>query len=196
VSTDDTITDQYTHPAKPMFLRRAVGWVGVAVIAGSLVTCAVLTMIRSTGLVRVTVTALDPLAEPRDHTLPLIKKREAMPDYQLVVKLNRGERIKLGVRPDASAADGLTWALSDPVAVADIASIRLEDEDQLLSDAVAEVQMTGDVVEAGSYRFAFETEQSVSVGIHSFFQTPMGRTIILAFVSAVIAFVGSVLHLY
>ncbi|MEM7314678.1 MAG: hypothetical protein AAF497_16140, partial [Planctomycetota bacterium] len=51
------------------------------VILLSVLSCVVVAAIRSVGLTRVTVTALDKEAEPRDHDIPFVKQREALPDY-------------------------------------------------------------------------------------------------------------------
>lgn len=165
---------------------KVAGWVCLAVITGSVLLCVVLAASRSTGLTRVTVTALDRDAEPRDHNIPFFKQKEALPDYQLFVVPRDGWRINLGTQLDRSAADGLEWSLSTPVSVSDIATVRLEDDDKLVSDAIAEVQITGESVTDGNYRFDFQTERSISVGVESFFKTPIGQAISAAFFIAVL----------
>ena len=145
---------------------------------------------RSTGLSLITVTALDAKAEPRDHHLPLLKQKEALPDYQIFVILQNSRRLNLGTKPDQSAVEGLNWSLASPVSVNDIASIRLQDDDKLVSDAVSEVQIEGRSITEGNYRFEFHTERSISVGIHSFFQTAIGMAISTAFFVAVLVMIA------
>jgi hypothetical protein len=131
-------------------------------------------------------------AEPRDHILPFVKKKEALPDYQLFVTLHDGQRINLGAKPDTSAIGGLAWTLNDPVSVTEVASVRLQDQDKALSDAIAEVQLTDVAVVDDNYRFEFHTERSLSVGLQSFFRTPIGKAIAAAFFVAVLLMLASV----
>ena len=148
---------------------------------------------RSNGLVTVTVTALDQAAEPRDRVIPLVnKKHEALPDYAVVVNLNDGQTIRLGAKPNSSAVDGLTWQLSNPVSVAEVASLRLQDQDALVSDTLAEVQITGDWAVQENYRFDFTLQRSLSVGIQSFFHTLIGKAIVAGFFVAILLMVLSV----
>ena len=84
------------------------GRVCAGVVVASVLACVIMAAVRSTGLTEVTVTALDPDAEPRDHKLPFVKQKEALPDYQITINLDSGDQIQLGAKPDTSAADGLT----------------------------------------------------------------------------------------
>lgn len=147
--------------------------------------------LRSDGLVKVTVTALDGTTEPRDHNLPLIKKKESLPDYQVILNLTNGQHVRLGVVPDKSAVDGLTWDLSEPVCLADIAGVRLQEQDKVVSDAVTEVQITSDSVTQDGYRFDFSSKRSTSVGVRSFFGTPIGQAIVAGFAIAVLVLILS-----
>jgi hypothetical protein len=161
------------------------------VSVASVLACVVMAAVRSTGLTEITVTALDPDAEPRDHRLPFVKQKEALPDYRIIVKLNNGDRIRLGAKPDTSAANGLSWQLSDPISLSGIASIRLDEEDKLISDAIAEVQITDESVTHAGYRFDFHTSRSAAVGVKSFFRTPIGRAITAGFFVAVLVIILS-----
>ncbi len=172
---------------------RIAGWICGGVIACSVVACLVMAAMRSNGLVTVTVTALDQAAEPRDRVIPLVnKKHEALPDYEVVVNLNDGQTIRLGAKPNSSAVDGLTWQLSNPVSVAEVASLRLQDQDALVSDTLAEVQITGDWAVQENYRFDFTLQRSLSVGIQSFFHTLIGKAIVAGFFVAILLMVLSV----
>ena len=137
------------------------------------------------------MTALNANAEPRDHDLPLLKKQEALPDYEIIVLLHDGHRINLGSKPDKSAINGLDWTLNKPVSITDIATVRLQDQDKVVSDAIAEVQITDQPVNEGNYRFEFHTERLVSVGVQAFFQTPIGKAIAAAFLVAVLLMLAS-----
>jgi len=178
-------------PPTAMSPWHLIGWVCAGVIVASVVACIVLAAIRSTGLTQVTVTALDGANEPRDHKLPLFKQKEALPDYELTILLKRGDSIRLGAKPDTSAAAGLAWQLNDPVSLADVASVRLDEQDKLVSDAVAEVQIVGDSTTDKGYRFEFASERSFTVGIQSFFGTPIGQAIAAGFFIAVFLMVAS-----
>lgn len=174
--------------------RPMVRWVGVMVALVCLGVGIVLIANRSEGLYRVTVTAHDAQQEPRDHNIPLFKAKEALPDYRLVVNTtDRWEKIYLGAKPNTSAVEGLAWDLPDPISLSDIASVRLEDQDKLLADAVAEVQVMGDSVDNGNYKFEFATGYSATVGIRSFFKTEFGKMILFAFIAAVVALVASII---
>ena len=158
----------------------------IGVVVVSLLLCVVIAILRSEGLSQVTVTALEADAEPRDHGIPLIKQKDALPDYELRINLSSGESVKLGARPNTSAVKGLTWTLNEPVSVSDIVSVRLQEQDKLVSDVVAEVELTRDSVSVDNYRFDFTTAHSLSVGVQSFFRTPIGLAIAGAFFVAIL----------
>ncbi len=173
-------------------LMRLAIIVCVGVVIVSVLACVVLAIVRSDGLTQVKVTALDEKAEPRDHNLPLIKRNEALPDYKLTVLKSGGRSVDLGAKINKSAIDGLIWQLPSAIAVSDISSIRLDDQDKLVSDAIVEVQMTSDEVVSGNYRFEFSTERSFAAGLQSFFKTPLGIAITTAFTIAVVFIILSV----
>lgn len=106
--------------------------------------------------------------------------------------LKNGEKIRLGAKPDTSAADGLSWNLSDPISLANIASVRLQEQDKLISDAIVEIQITDNSVTEKGYRFDFDSNRSISVGIGSFFQTPIGKAIAAGFCLAILFILLSV----
>ena len=168
---------------------RLTGWICVGVIVASVAACILLAALRSRGLTAVKVTALDGFPEPRDHNLPLVKQKEALPDYELFLMLHSGRQIYLGANPDTSAARGLVWQVSDPVSLADITAVRLREQDQLVSDALAEVQIAGPTATAAGYRFDFSSERSLAVGIQSFFATPIGLAIATGFAIAVVVLI-------
>lgn len=165
---------------------RITGFVCGAVIVGSVLGCVALAISKSTGLVAVKVTALNAAKEPVDHPIPLVKRKEALPDYELVLMLRDRRKVELGTKPDKSAAGGLEWRLNDPVSVANVTSVRLREQDKFMDDAVAEVQLSGDTVTENGYRFDFTTERSAAVGLASFFETPIGKAIVGAFFVAVL----------
>ena len=157
----------------------------LGVIILSVLSCIGLAAIRSVGLTQVTITALDKDLEPRDHNLPFIKQKDALPDYQITVNTTHS-RTSLGTKPNESAAGGLTWQLPNPIPTTDIISVRLDDKDKIVSDAIAEIQITDETVTAGNYQFEFVTERTFSVGIQSFFRTPIGIAIATAFTIAIL----------
>ena len=166
-----------------------------AIILLSVISCVVIAAIRSNGLTQVTVTALDWDNEPRDPIVPFMNPREALPDYELVVIDSSGQKTNLGTKPNTSAVHGLSWQLNEPVPVSEIVGLRLQDQDKIISDVITEVQVTSDTAEADGYRFDFQTEYSLSVGIQSFFRTPIGKTISAAFIVAVLIIIFSVFTL-
>ena len=170
---------------------RITSWVCVGVVVASVLACVAIAIVRSRGLVAVVVTAINPADEPVDHILPLVKRHEALPDYELVVLEVDGTSHYLGAKPDQSAAEGLEWRLSDPVSVARIATVRLREKDKVVSDEVAEVPVRGATIASGGYRFDFETERSFGVGVRSFFTTPIGMAISGAFFVAVLVMILS-----
>lgn len=174
-----------------MRAKRLSRWIGVGVVAVSVLTCVAMAAARSEGLVSVTVTALDPDNEPNDHNLPLVKQREAPPDYELMLLYTDGRTQSLGVKPNQSAADGLNWRLLEPVSTSRIMSVRLREKDVVVSDAIAEVQIEGLSVESNGYRFDFETARSFDVGAEAFFATPVGKAIALGFVIGIAAVIVS-----
>ena len=168
---------------------RITGWACAAVIVGSVIACIVMAISRSDGLVSVTVTAIDPAKEPTDHNIPLVNQREARPDYELSLIGDNGDARYLGIKPDQSAAAGLTWHIDDPVSVTQIAAIRLQEKDVVMSDALAEVQLGQPIVESNGYRFEFATQRSFSVGVRTFFATPIGIAIASGFFIAVLVLI-------
>ena len=161
-------------------------WICCGVLVISVVSCVVLAVVRSEGLTQVKVTALDADKEPRDHSLPLIKQKDVLPDYEILVMTQDGFKTNLGAKPNTSAVVGLEWTLNDPISVTEITSIRLQDQDKVISDAIAEVQLRDKSVVAGNYRFDFKTQRSMAVGVQSFFKSPIGLAIAGAFLIAVI----------
>ncbi len=170
---------------------KLTGWICAGVIGVSVLLCVVMAVVRSNGLTAVTVTALEDTIEPRDHDLPFVKQREALPDYELVVHLKSGDSFRLGTKPDTSAADGLTWHLNEPVSIADVTSVRLQDQDKVISDTIAEAQILGDSITEKGYRFEVASKRSMAVGVQSFFGTPIGQAITAGFCIAMIIIVLS-----
>ena len=185
------------EPAQPASTASAQSlWVTtklicIGVVAVSVLSCVGIAAVRSTGLTQVSVTALDPKAEPRDHNIPFIKQKDALPDYQLVIYLSDGDQRDLGTKPNKLAADGLHWTLNEPVSVAEISGVRLYDQDKVISDAITEVQVTGDTVTADNYRCEFTTERSTTVGVQSFYSSPIGKAIAGAFCIAILLILAS-----
>lgn len=173
------VDDAETRPPKSAWHVTKLVCAGVVIL--SVIACVGIAAVRSNGLTTVTVTALDADKEPRDPTIPFGNKTDALPDYEVIVVLGGWEKISLGARPNTSAVDGLTWKLNDPISVAEIKSVRLQEQDKLVSDAITEVQLVSDSTTANNFRFEFVVERSLSVGVKSFFQTPIGIAITLAF---------------
>ena len=165
---------------------RTTAWICCTVIVGSVVACLVVASIKSEGFIGVTVTATDKSVEPKDHNIPFIKRTDALPDYQLIVVTKRWSTVKLGAKPNTSAVEGLEWTLTDPISVADIVGIRLVDQDKVLSDALTEVEVSDSSITSKGFRFDFETQRSLKVGLESFFDTPIGKTITTAFSIAIL----------
>ena len=178
-------------PPTPVSAWRVTYWICCGLVVLSVLSCVAVAALRSQGLTQVTVTALDPETEPRDHGIPLIKQKEALPDYEVIVNLSRGPAVKLGAKPNTSAKDGLVWVLNDPVPVAEVSGIRLQEQDKVIQDVITEVQIAGASVETENYRFEFEFERSLAVGVKSFFATPVGKAISFAFVVAVLLMLAS-----
>jgi hypothetical protein len=165
---------------------RITAWVCGGVICLSVFACLALAAMRSSGLVAVKVTALDEAAEPRDPGIPVVGKKISLPDYEVTLMLRNGAKIYLGAKPDTSAVEGLTWRISDPVSLSDIASVRLREQDKVVSDAIAEVHVSNEPVTENGYRFEFTSEHSFGLGIQSFFQTPVGKAIGMGFLITVV----------
>ncbi|QDU04696.1 hypothetical protein V6x_44260 [Gimesia chilikensis] len=156
------------------------------VVLFSVLACVALAAWQSEGLTQVKVTALDAGKEPRDHGIPLLKQKEALPDYEVQIVTQDLFNHKLGARPNQSATDGLVWNLSSPVAIHEIVGIRLLDQDQLVSDTLVEVPFSRQPIEIENYRLEIQTAHSAAVGVNSFFRSPLGVTIATAFVLAII----------
>jgi len=165
---------------------RITSWICCGVIVISVVSCVILAAVRSEGLTKVKVTALEGDKEPRDHGLPLINQKDVLPDYEIIIMTQDGTKTNLGAKPNTSAVEGLTWVLNHPISITDIASVRLQDQDKIISDAITEVQVTDKSVVSGNYRFDFQTQRSAAVGVQSFFGTPIGLAIVMAFVIAIV----------
>ena len=175
---------------------RITGWLCAGVVAVSVLSCLVMAGVRSKGLVKITVTALDAASEPSDHILPFFKKKEALPDYELSLILGDNRKVALGAKPDTSAVNGLIWHVNDPVSITDVASVRLREQDKILSDSVAEVQVQGESTTQNGFRFDFVFQRSISVGVKSFFRTPIGKAISTGFCIAVIVMLLSLFRIY
>ncbi|SFH59743.1 hypothetical protein [Planctomicrobium piriforme] len=169
-----------------LMIWRITTWVCYGIIVAAVLASVLLAAVSSTGLSRITVTALNPAAEPRDPQIPLMDANDVLPDYEIAVIQTSGRTTKLGAKPNTSAVDGLVWTLNEPVSTASIVGIRLLDQDQFVSDVVTEVQLTGPRVVSHDYQFDFETQRTLSLGIRSFFETPLGAAIVVGFLIAVI----------
>lgn len=172
--TESTTIQTKTQNTSPW---RITQYLCLGVVVLSFLSCIATAAYRSKGLTQVTVTALDSATEPRDHDLPLINQHDALPDYQLLVQLSNGGTTMLGTKLNTSAANGLTWTLNDPLPICGISSIRLQDQDMLSPDPITEVQVVSETVELDGYRFDFSTEYSASLGVESFYNTPIGLVI-------------------
>jgi len=192
----DAAEPRYDNSLQSTFsLGQLTAWLCIAVIGLSVIACVAMSAGRSTGLTAIKITALDAASEPRDHNFPLFMKKEALPDYELFLILSNGGKIILGSKPNASAAEGLTWQVSNPVSNSDVASIRLDERDKVISDAVAEVQIQGNSVTEHGYRFDFTVQRSASIGLKSFFKTPIGIAITTGFTIAVIIIILRFIYL-
>ncbi len=155
-------------------------------IVASVLSCVAIAVVRSNALVAITVTTLDGAKEPLDHILPLVKQHDALPDYELTLIDDSGTKHYVGSKPNQSAAHGIRWTLDAPVCVSQIAAMRLQERDVINSDQLAEVQITSKTVDANGYQFDFDIKSSFAAGVKSFFETPIGMAISLAFVIAVL----------
>ncbi len=167
-----------------MTTSRVVRLICTATIGGCVLACLAIAVAQSNGLVSVTVTAL--ADEPSDHDIPLFKREDALPDYELSLIADDGSTRYLGTKPNSSADNGLTWTLDDAVSISQIASVRLTEQDKLVSDAIAEVHVLGDSVTANDYRFDFVCAHSFSAGLTAFFRTPIGIAVCVAFGIAIL----------
>ncbi|SHJ91594.1 hypothetical protein SAMN02745181_2762 [Rubritalea squalenifaciens DSM 18772] len=162
---------------------QAVAWI---VVIGSLLSCLCIAVVKSKGLTSISVKAHEQTVEPLDHRLMIIKKEEALPDYELILIKNDGDKVRLGAKPNTSAKEGLVWNLSEAIPVHEISSIRLQDQDKLVSDAIVEVEIKDAGVVGAGYEFQFATERSFDVAVTAFFSTPIGIAISVAFGLAVL----------
>lgn len=185
-SPSDETSGPAAVPDSSLAIWRYARLTAGSVVLVSVLGCIVMAAARSRGLTVVTVTALNKEAEPKDHGLPLIRQHDALPDYEILINRDDDSYVRLGAKPNQSATEGLTWKLSEPISVSEIASVRLQDQDKLVSDVIAEVQITDSEVVTENYRFEFQSERSVSVGFESFFRTPIGKAISVAFLIAIL----------
>ena len=175
---------------------KPVGRVCGGVIVVAVGACVGLAAARSEGVTGVTVTALDPAAEPRDHAVPLVRRREALPDYRVTLVRASGTTATLATRYNTSAAGGLSWRVDPPVPLFDLASVRLEDEDKLSDDRLADVsaaRLRAGPVTEGNYRLEVTTARSFGAGLEAFFATPAGRAILAALGLAVLVLAAKIL---
>ena len=166
-------------------------WVSASIIILSVLSCVFIAITRSEGLTQVIVTALDENREPRDHNIPFVFRKESLPDYEIIVLKHNGTKQHLGAMRDKSAISGLTWNLNDPICTKEIATVRLQDQDKIFSDALVEVQFNGNTVNEDNYSFQFVTERSFTVGVNAFFSTPIGNAIAAGFCIAVLVIIIS-----
>ena len=183
--TDDQ-ESAVSNDLNPVSAWRICGWVCVSVVVLSIASCVALSAFQSVAVTDITVTALDKDAEPRDHNLPFFKQHDALPDYELHLLLRRGGSLRLGAKPNSSAAEGLTWHLYNPVSVNRISTIRLREQDKIISDAIAEVEFADDPIAQNGYRFEFKTVRSFSSGLEAFFELPIGKAIAAGFMIAIL----------
>lgn len=188
---NDNEHSQAMPDAKPTSVWRVCGWICVGVVILSVASCVALSAFQSVALTDITVTALEPESEPKDHGIPFIKQLDALPDYELRLMLKRGGTLRLGAKLNSSASEGLTWNLYHPVSVHRISTIRLQEQDKIISDALAEVEFADGSVTQNGYRFDFATERSFSTGLDAFFDLPIGKAIAAGFAIAILLLILS-----
>ena len=171
---------------------KLMAWISVGLILLAIGTSISMAYQRRMVLKQITVTYLGE-EEHRDHSIPLYKRKEALPDYTIELQHTDRGTVKLDTHLDQSALEGLTWTLSELYSCKDIPTIRLYDEDKIISEDLAEIAFDGQPVTENDYQFEFELETSFETGLASFWKTPVGTAIIWAFGALVLLFLLSLL---
>ena len=109
---------------------------------------------------------------------------DALPDYELVLVLEETGlfgtelSVQAGEKRNQSAAAGLTWT-TPPICLADLASVKLRDRDQLVSDTIAEVAAGSLPATENGYRFVGERGFDLGRGLESFFNRQSSYVLVL-----------------
>ncbi|MAT15150.1 MAG: hypothetical protein CMJ46_07750 [Planctomyces sp.] len=174
---------------------KLVGWICVGLLIAAVASSLYMAKLRSTTLKSVKVTFVGE-EELRDHDLPLIKQREALPDYGLYLNHRRHGRILLNTHLDQSAKEGLAWDDFEEYSVEDISAVRLFDEDKIISEDLAEVRISAEPVTLNEYQFEFTVEESFDVGLKSFWDTPVGTAVIWSIGIVLLVMIGAAIGPY
>ncbi len=140
---------------------------------------------KGVGIEAVTVTALEDTEEPKDHNVPLIKQKEALPDYEIMILMDFGS-LKSITKPDTSAKEGITWTFAEPALLSHTRGIRLVEKDKMLSDVLAEVEYSQEQVISNGYRFEFKTTRSISLIMEAILDSHLVKLLMFSFLALVI----------
>lgn len=171
-------------------LRRAGLSTGSLLLAALACIFAIASFVNSSVITSVLVT-FEGEEEPRDVTLRRASE-ERLPDYRVDL-VARGDRHALGVQPNTSAADGITFHVARPVPRRALQEIVLIEDDPLSNDVLARVQGQADELAANGYRFTLSVGRSLDGGLIWFFDTPIGKAILWGIGVAVLIVVLSLL---
>jgi hypothetical protein len=130
--------------------------------------------------------------EPGDHHLLGVGDADKLPDYSLSIRTKDGWE-PVGTRLNTSAAQGLTFPVTNGIPFRGIAELRLVEDDKFENDVLEQVPADGTKISGKQFDFALATERRFEAGMEWFFSTPPGKAISLGITLAVFAFIMATL---
>ncbi len=122
--------------------------------------------------------------EVRDAKIPLLDKKELLPDYRLKVFCETDgliftrKKYQCGPIPNRSAEQAIDFTFAGETTRDRVLQIDLLESDPVKDDLVASVQVTGSSQEAGGYRFELVTQKSLRFGFERIWKGEFGLAVV------------------
>jgi hypothetical protein len=137
----------------------------------------VLSAMHAKSVTAIDIKVKDPATEYRDKSLLGLGKDNVLPDYKLKLRTTDGGWTGLGVKPNQTAAQWLSFPVRDNVPLRSALEIELYDSDKFNSDLLDRVQIGGTDISSQKYQYHLHTEYRFETGLLWFFNTALGKAI-------------------
>jgi len=134
---------------------------------------------------------IEPSTEYRDKSVLGFGKKEVLPDYRVKLRTTSNRWIELGIKPNRSAVEWLTFPVKDNLPLRNAQEIQLFDADKLEDDLLDRVQIGSEVTSSQHYQYRLHTEYRFETGLQWFFGTALGKAIAAGITLAIIIVVVS-----
>jgi hypothetical protein len=193
MSADDgNIFEKLLGPVKASKWRSIRFWliVGSAIGLG-VVALIVLILANAFGekLSAIRLTYIGQGNEIRDAAIPLMDKKELLPDYRLEVFCETDgliftrKKYECGPTPNRSAEQPINFTFAGETTRERVLQINLLESDPVKDDLVASVQVSGLSQQADGYRFEMVTQKSLRFGFERIWKGEFGFAVVITILS-------------